>query len=132
MAFDDDEVWGAGGEDPGPSAPHLEDLTWRALAGPDARREWWNGLWYRVCELRLRYQLPVRTRWWEDEIQVEALAALARWVHLYDSGEWQDPPGKLALLFELERVETLLRDGNDPFHPHRDRAEFERHLELLG
>ena len=61
--------------------------------------------------------LPVRTCWWENPIQVEALAALAAWVERYDSGEWDDPPGKLALLYDLERVAAMLRDGNEPVLP---------------
>ncbi|MGI8902716.1 MAG: hypothetical protein ACR2IP_03465 [Solirubrobacteraceae bacterium] len=43
-----------------------------------------------------------------------------------------DPPGKLALLYDLERVAALLRDGNEPFHPDRDRVAFARHLIDLG
>ena len=82
--------------------------------------------------LRERYRLAVRSGWWEDSIQVEALAALAAWVHLYDSGDWNDPPGKLALLYDLERVAVLLRDGGEPFHPDRDRIAFARHLIELG
>ena len=77
-----------------------------------------------VCALRDRYQLPIRSRWWEDQVQLEALAALAAWTDRYDSGEWDDPPGKLALLFDLERIGSLLRDGNEPFHPDRDRHPF--------
>jgi hypothetical protein len=46
--------------------------------------------------------------------QFEALAALAAWVARYDSGEWDDPPGKLALLYDLERVRELVR-GHEPF-----------------
>ena len=41
-------------------------------------------------------------------------------------------PGKLALLFDIERVAALLRDGVDPFHPDRDRTAFVRHLIDLG
>jgi hypothetical protein len=59
----------------------------------------------------------VRAGWWEDQLQVEALVALAVWVDRYDSGDWTDPPGKLALLYDLERVATLLGDGEEPFHP---------------
>jgi hypothetical protein len=81
-----------------------------------------------VCVLRVRYRLPVRSRWWEEPVQVEALAALAAWVERYDSGEWDDPPGKLALLYDLERVATLLRNGGEPFHPDRDRLAFARYL----
>ena len=43
---------------------------------------------------------------WEQPIQVEALAALAAWVERYDSGEWDDPPGKLSLLYDVERVRS--------------------------
>ncbi len=85
-------------------------------------------LWTAVCDLRDRYRLPLRSRWWEDQIQVEALTALVAWVARYDSGEWDDPPGKLALLFELERVQLLLRTGHEPFDPERDRGGFDRHL----
>jgi hypothetical protein len=99
---------------------------------PRERWLWFQQLWVDTCDLRERYRLPVRSGWWEDEIQVEALAALAAWVERYDSGEWDDPPGKLALLFELERLAVLLRDGNDPFHPERDWPRFTRHLAKLG
>ena len=56
----------------------------------------------------------------------------AAWVERYDSGEWDDPPGKLALLYDLERVAALLRDGGEPFHPDRDRLAFARYLIDLG
>lgn len=39
-----------------------------------------------------------------------------------------DPPGKLALLYDLDRVAQLLRDGTEPFHPDRDRLAFARYL----
>jgi hypothetical protein len=95
---------------------------------PRERWQWYEQLWSDVCMLRTRYRLGLRAGWWEDEVQVEALAALAAWVERYDSGEWDDPPGKLALLYDLERVSLLLRDGLEPFYPDRDRAEFLRHL----
>jgi hypothetical protein len=95
---------------------------------PRERRVWFEQLWDDVVMLRRRYRLPLRSGWWEHPLQVEALAAMAAWVHRYDTGEWDDPPGKLALLFELERVAQLLRDGQDPFDPHRDRSAFEAHL----
>ena len=41
-------------------------------------------------------------------------------------------PGKLALLYDLERLAALLRDGNEPFHPDRDRLAFARHLIDIG
>jgi hypothetical protein len=66
--------------------------------------------------------------WWDDHVQVEALAALAACVERYDSGEWDDPPGKLALLYDLERMAALLRDGVEPFNPDRDRLAFARFL----
>jgi hypothetical protein len=106
-------------------------LTWRALY-PRERWLWFEQLWSDVCALRERYRLSVRSGWWEDDVQVEALAALAAWTDRYDSGEWDDPPGKLGLLFDLERVAGLLRDGLDPFYPERDRAAFLRHLLDLG
>jgi hypothetical protein len=74
-----------------------------------------------------RYRVRPAKDWWEAVTQVEALAALAAWVARYDSGEWDDPPGKLALLYDLERVRQLIR-GADPFDPGRDRAAFSRFL----
>ena len=106
-------------------------LDWRGLYARE-RWLWFEQLWCDVCMLRERYHLAIRAGWWENEVQLEALAALAAWVIRYDSGEWDDPPGKLALLYDLERVATLLRDGLDPFVPSRDRCDFERHLIELG
>ena len=127
--FEDDRWEGAGDcdEAPGPSWP----LGWRGLY-PRERWLWFEQLWSDVCMLRERYRLAVRSGWWENDLQLEALAALAAWVSRYDSGEWDDPPGKLALLFDLERVAPLLRDGIDPFHPDRDRTAFVRHLIEIG
>ncbi len=101
------------------------------LEDPALAHEWFEQLWDDVCALRVRYALPVRTLWWESPLLVELLAALAAWVGRYDSGEWDDPPGKLALLYDLERISALLRDGNDPFYPDRDRLTFERFLAAL-
>jgi hypothetical protein len=95
----------------------------------DERWQWYADLWEEVCLLRERYRLPVRTEWWKDAIQVEALAALAAWVDNYDNGTWDDPPGKLALLYDLERIGLLLRSGQDPFYPEHDRPAFERWLQ---
>jgi hypothetical protein len=89
---------------------------------------WWEQLWADVCALRDCYRLPLRSGWWEDNVQAEGLAALAGWIERYDSGEWDDPPGKLTLLYDLERVTALLRDGGEPFHPDRDRLAFARLL----
>jgi hypothetical protein len=106
-------------------------LHWRGLY-PRERWLWFEQLWADACMLRERYRLGLRAGWWEDELQVEALAALAAWVHLYDCGEWDDPPGKLALLYDVERVASLLRDGMDPFHPDRDRIAFVAYLVEIG
>jgi hypothetical protein len=102
------------------------------LEDPALCRQWFEDLWLDVCRLWERYMLPVRTRWWESPLQVETLAALAAWVERYDSGEWDDPPGKLALLYDLERVAAMLRDGNDPFYPDRDRPAFMQFLAMLS
>jgi hypothetical protein len=124
LADSGDESW----ETPdGPRWP----LVWRGLY-PLERWMWFEQLWSDVCLLRTRYHLAIRSGWWSDQIQVEALAALASWVARYDSGEWDDPPGKLALLYDVERVATLLRDGRDPFDPVRDRAAYVAHLLELG
>ncbi len=106
-------------------------LDWRGLL-PRERWRWFEQLWIDTCALRERFRLPVRAGWWEDQVQVETLAALAAWLERYDSGEWDDPPGKLALLYDLERVGGLLRDGNEPFLPDRDWSRFIRHLHQIG
>ncbi len=106
-------------------------LTWRGLY-PRERWLWFEQLWSDTCMLRERYRLMVRSGWWEDQVQLEALAALAAWTARYDSGEWDDPPGKLALLYDVERVAALLRDGVEPFHDERDRAAFVRYVIELG
>jgi hypothetical protein len=103
--------------------PPVEDAS--------ACRAWFERLWVDVCRLRERYLLPVRTRWWENPVALEALAAFAQWVDRYDSGEWDDPPGKLALLYDLERVSALLRDGSEPFYADRDRPAFDRYLNAI-
>ena len=94
---------------------------------PRERWLWWEQLWTDVLMLAERYRISLGKDWWENGLQVEALAAVAAWVARYDSGEWDDPPGKLALLYDLERVRELIR-GSDPFHPQRDRAAFCRFL----
>jgi hypothetical protein len=128
----DPQSWDASEPDSWPEAQLRRwPLDWRGLL-PRERWIWFERLWVDVCLLRDRYGLPVRSRWWEDSIQVEALAALAAWTARYDSGEWDDPPGKLSLLFELERLESLLRDGNQPFVPARDAQAFQAHLIELG
>jgi len=98
---------------------------------PELCRAWFERLWLDVCALHRRYELRVESHWWERPLQVETLATFAAWVERYDSGEWDDPPGKLALLYDLERVSALLRDGGDPFYADRDRPAFDRFLELI-
>src|SRR5947209_19238522 len=127
----DDERW----EEPWDDWPETEGtrwpLDWQGLY-PRERWMWFEQLRTDACALRERYRLPLRSGWWEDQVQVEALSALAAWTHRYDSCEWDDPPGKLALLYDLERVAALLRDGNEPFHPDRDRLAFARYLVDIG
>jgi hypothetical protein len=148
---DDDEPAGSGlPGDPGDELDELDELgwsldddngwgeettrwpmTWRGLY-PRERWLWFQHLWVDVCTLRERYRLAVRSGWWEDDVRLETLAALAAWVDRYDSGEWDDPPGKLALLFDLERIAGMLRDGLEPFHPARDHPAFLSHIVGLG
>jgi hypothetical protein len=129
------EVDGSDGpEADGPEADGSEarwPLSWQGLR-PHERWLWFEQLWSDACMLHDRYRLPLRSGWWEDQLQVEALAAFASWVARYDSEEWDDPPGKLALLYDLDRLSELLRDGRDPFCPERDRAAFTAHLIELG
>ena len=94
---------------------------------PRERWRWFEQLWSDVLALGDRYRLRPGNGWWEQPIQVEALAALAAWVERYDSGEWDDPPGKLGLLYDVERVRELI-GGGDPFYPDRDRGAFVRFL----
>ncbi len=98
---------------------------------PRERWLWWEQLWTEVVMLVERYRINPGKDWWEDSTKVEALAALAAWVGRYDSGEWDDPPGKLVLLYDLERVQQLT-GGHDPFHPDRDRPAFVRFLVDTG
>lgn len=111
--------------------PDRWPLGWRGLE-PSGRWLWFERLWFDVCALRDRYQLPVRSSWWENELTLEALAATAAWVRRYDDGEWDDPPGKLTLLYDFERLSLLLRDGNEPFNPERDRVAYVAHMIRLG
>jgi hypothetical protein len=106
-------------------------LGWRCL-DRDVAWSWWEQLWKDAKMLRDRYRLALRSGWWEDEIQVEALAALAAWSRGYDTGAWTDPPGKLQLLYDLDRIRGLLRAGENVFDPGRDRTAFVQHLLLIG
>lgn len=107
-----------------------ELVDWRALP-PGQRRRWWERAWRSALELAERYRLALRSGWWEDPIQVEALAAFHCWLALYDTGTETDPTGKLQLLWELERLRGVLRAGECAFDPVRDRPAFERFLSSL-
>jgi hypothetical protein len=119
--LEDDELYV--GEQRWPLAPN--DLL------PRERWLWWEQLWSDVIGLGRRYRLNPPKDWWEDGAKVEALAAMAAWVARYDSGEWDDPPGKLALLYDLGRVRELIR-GEEPFAPEKDRPAFRRYLTGIG
>jgi hypothetical protein len=112
-------------------APDVALPGWEGL-DRYARWDWWQELWCQAVVLSRRYRLALRSGWWEDELQVEILAALAAWVGMFDSGAWTDPPSKLQLIFELDRVRALLRGGESVFHPERDQEPFEQHLRKLG
>jgi hypothetical protein len=101
-------------------------LDWRELS-PPARSISWDQLWDDAIRLRDRYSLVLRSAWWEDDIQVEALAALAALISGYDTRPWNDPVSKLHLLFDLDRIRGLLHAGQDVFDPDRDRSPFAEH-----
>jgi hypothetical protein len=115
MSDDDDEL--------ALDTPPCWPLTHRGML-PREKWLWWAQLWRDASMLRERYRLPLRSGWWESEIQVETLAALAAAAASFDSGRWDEPVAKVTWLGDLERVAGLLRDGVDPFHPERDRAAF--------
>jgi hypothetical protein len=104
-----------------------ELVDWRELP-PGQRRAWWEHLWHGTIALAKRYRLALRASWWEDSIQVEALAAFICWARMYDTGANSDPTGKIQLLWELERLRSLLRAGEEPFDPARDRNQFDRYI----
>ena len=109
----------------------IDEQTGRLPLSHHALTEWQRWQWFQllyddVIQLVSRYRVRVDSRWWESSVAVEALAALAAWIDRYDTGEWDDPPGKLSLLYDLERVEILVRgDGGRRFNPAVDRTAFE-------
>jgi hypothetical protein len=107
-----------------------ELVFWRELP-PGQRREWWEDAWSAAISLSARYRLALRRGWWEDAIQVEAIAAFHAWLRLYDTGAYTDPPGKLQLLWELERLRAVIRAGEATFDPVADRTSFERYLDTV-
>ena len=119
----------------GAAQAHLELLMtadravpgWRSLEGEE-RWDWFQQLYAQAAHLDLRYRLGLRCGWWNDEVQVELLAALGAWVGMFDYANWTDPEGKARLLFQLPAVRELLRGGAQHFDLQRDRAEFERFI----
>ncbi len=105
-------------------------LNWRELS-PARRSAWWAQLWDEAIKLHDRYPLVLRSAWWEDEIQVDAPAALAGCCDRLRHCAWNDPIGK-RLLLGLDRVHGLLHAGRDVFDPDRDRPTFGRHLLGIG
>lgn len=106
-------------------------INWRELP-PAQRRAWWEQLWLGVIALAERYRLALRAGWWEDSIQVEALAAFCAWLALYDTGAYVDPAGKLQLLWELDRLRVVIRGGEHAFDPARHRPAYKQHLTQVG
>ena len=119
-----------------PTSGHAEMLMtpddavagWRSLREPGQRWNWFQKLYDQAAHLDRRYRLALRSGWWEDEIQVELLAALGAWVGMFDYANWVDPEAKVRLLFQLQSVRELVRGGAQQFDPERDREAFELHL----
>lgn len=115
--------------------PHAELLMtadvacagWRGLEAQQ-RWEWFEHLYTQAEHLERRYRLGLRTGWWEDDVQLELLAALGAWVGMFDYASWADPEGKSRLLFQLQEIRPLVRGGSQQFHADRDREAFEQHL----
>jgi hypothetical protein len=105
---------------------------WRSLES-EQRWEWFQQLYAAAGHLDRRYRLGLRSGWWEDELQLELLAALAAWVGMFDYASWTDPEGKARLLLQLPSFREALRGGAQTFEPDGDRGRFEQHLrELRG
>jgi hypothetical protein len=106
-------------------------LDWRELS-PAARSIWWDQLWDDAIRLRDRYRLVLRSAWWEYDIQIEALAALAALVSGDDTGARNDLVSKLQLPFDLDRIRGRLHAGEDVFDPDHDRPAFGEHLLVIS
>ena len=105
---------------------------WRGLES-EQRWEWFQQLYAAAGHLDRRYRLGLRSGWWEDELQLELLAALAAWVGMFDYASWTDPEGKARRLLQLPSFREALRGGAQTFEPAGDRTRFEQHLrELRG
>jgi hypothetical protein len=114
---------------------HLELLVpadqalpgWRGLQA-EPRWRWFQALYQQAAHLDRRYRLGLRTGWWQDDVQIEILAALGAWVAMFDYANWTDPEAKTRLLLGLPAIRELLRGGAQQFEPDRDREPFQRHL----
>jgi hypothetical protein len=105
---------------------------WRGLE-PAQRWDWFQQLYAAAAHLDRRYRLGLRSGWWEDDVQIELLAALGAWVGMFDYANWTDPEGKARLLLQLPSFRELLRGGAQTFEPDGDRERFEQHVrEKLG
>jgi hypothetical protein len=100
---------------------------WRGLEATQ-RWEWFQQLYATAAHLDRRYRLGMRSGWWEDELQVELVAALAAWVGMFDYASWSDPEGKARLLLQLPSFREAFRGGAQTFEPDGDRQRFEQHL----
>jgi hypothetical protein len=100
---------------------------WRGLE-PAQRCDWFQQLYAAAAHLDRRYRLGLRSGWWEDDVQIELLAALAAWVGMFDYANWTDPEGKARLLLQLPSFRELLRGGAQTFEPDGDRERFEQHV----
>jgi hypothetical protein len=107
--------------------PDVAIAGWRGL-DPAQRWDWFQQLYTAAAHLDARYRLGIRSGWWEDDVQVELLAALAAWVGMFDYANWTDPEGKARLLLQLPSYRELLRGGASTFQPDADRERFEEHL----
>jgi hypothetical protein len=121
--------------EPSDEEAHLELLMttdqavagWRALQRQH-RWTWFQKLYQQAAHLDRRYRLALRSGWWDDDVQIESLAALGAWIGMFDYANWADPEAKTRLIFQLPAVRELLRGGAQQFDPERDRDAFEHHL----
>ena len=105
--------------------------TWLGLDQRE-RWRWWEERWTEATALSNRYRLTLRSGWWEDSERVEAIAAFAASVAAYDTGQEDQPAGKLQLLAQLDWLRSVLRGGQRAFDPTTDRPAFDQHLLSLG
>ena len=110
--------------------PYLAERRWPLAATgllPRERWLWWEQLWSDVIGLGKRSHRSTGGR----TVRRSRRSRAGRAGSAVRLRRMDDPPGKLALLFDLERVHGLVR-GAEPFHPDRDRAAFVRFLVDTG